>query len=218
MNPLGPIFSQLKFMEECPVGIIENWYLANGNPPEKGFFVECGAGNGLVQTQTSKLEMEGWSGLLIESHDLLFDELRWNRPNIKCIHETIGRSHHWVHFNEVVYDGTVNSEYLGNSRIGYGPFSKLKVSKSLTEVLRENDCPKVIDYMVIDVEDGAEDAMMNFDFGGFDVRFLAVEIKQSQKDKLLPHILAQGYELKHYIPAGPDYLFCKHALSKSPEV
>jgi hypothetical protein len=53
-------------------------YIAN---IENGFYIEVGAGDGIVQSNTKFIEEEyNWSGILIEQ-SLLFTKLKLNRPN-----------------------------------------------------------------------------------------------------------------------------------------
>ena len=47
---------------------------------EKGYFVDCGATNGVLQSQSLRLEQDGWRGLCIEPCWAFVDDLKKNRP------------------------------------------------------------------------------------------------------------------------------------------
>jgi len=194
---------------------VEDYYLKNFEIPREGFFVECGAGNGLIQPNTAFLERKlGWSGILIESHDLLFSELEKNRATgrVQCVHATVGVHDKEVIFDEIHYDGTPHSECLGCSSIVdvKTKFARKKKCKSITSVLREASAPSVIDYCVIDVEYAAADVIHTLDLDAFLIRFLAVELKPEDRYcQAVNYILSKGYLLKRILPIGPDYLFVK---------
>jgi hypothetical protein len=215
MKELGPIFNRLTDVAQCPRGSVEDYYVQNFKAPSKGFFVECGAGNGLIQTNTAYLDRKlGWSGILIESHDLLFSELEKNRSHerVKCVHETVGAHGKEVMFNEIVFDGSAGSQYLGWSAVvdKGGRFAKKKKSKSITAVLQENNAPRVIDYCVIDVESAYDEVVSNLDLDAFHIKLLAVEFKPPGRYcDLVNRILSKGYSLRHIIPEGHDYIFEK---------
>ena len=217
MNALGPIFTRLTHVSQCSAGAIEDFFLKLHPSPEVGFFVECGAGNGLIQSNTSHLETRyGWSGILIESHQLLFEELVKNRKSerAKLVNATVGAPDECVLFKEIVYDGTPHSMYLGWSSIVDDNCSgaQLKITKSLSDVLKESGAPKVIDLLVLDVESSAPLVVEHFDFSEFDIRMLAVEIKpQGKYCACINRILSHGFNLIHVIPDGPDFIFTKQA-------
>ncbi len=215
MNELGPVFGHVKDIGEYSPGIVEGYYLKNFPVRKGGFFVECGAGNGLIQSNSLHLEREhGWSGLLIESHDLLFAELIRHRPGeaVRCVHETVGTSGKAVLFDEIVYDGTPRSEYLGWSSMAKkrGRFSKDKISRSMTEILEQYQAPEFIDFCVIDVESTFAEVIGSLDLNRFKIQVLAAEMSPFwEYQPTVDHILSHGYELRHIIPRGPDYVFVK---------
>jgi len=212
---LGPIFNQLSSLDQCAPGAVEAYYLKHFAVGRNGFFVECGAGNGLVQTNTGHLQRElGWSGLLIESHDLLYSELIKNRvrAGVKCLHETVGPDNGEVLFDEIIYDGSPWSEYLGRSSIvnKQGRFTTRKTARGMSRILREHDAPRIIDYCVIDVEDSAPAVLRTLNLDEFSVKFLAVEMRRvGDYCNAVNSILAKGYSLKHITPDGQDYIFVK---------
>jgi FkbM family methyltransferase len=49
-------------------------------PTKRGFFVEAGAFDGIIQNNTVELEHQGWRGLLIEPVPAIAERCRHNRP------------------------------------------------------------------------------------------------------------------------------------------
>ena len=54
-----------------------------------GFYVECGACNGIAQSNTLLLEQKGWTGLLIEADPRLSQECKWWRPQNIVYHAAL---------------------------------------------------------------------------------------------------------------------------------
>lgn len=50
----------------------------------RGFYIECGANNGIWQSNTKLLNEYGWTGLLVEPNPNIFPELQKNRPSDIC--------------------------------------------------------------------------------------------------------------------------------------
>ena len=48
---------------------------------EDGFFIECGANDGITQSYTYELEKRNWSGILVEPSIIAFDKCVNNRSN-----------------------------------------------------------------------------------------------------------------------------------------
>jgi len=66
-----------------PSEVIKNTYFSGKN---SGFFVECGANNGLNGSDSLGLEQMGWKGVNIEAQTSLYNELIKYRPNAINLH------------------------------------------------------------------------------------------------------------------------------------
>jgi FkbM family methyltransferase len=99
--------------------IYETFFIGVNN----GFFIECGAFDGLIESTCKFFEDSlGWTGINIEPVPTLFDKLKHNRPNCanlnlalsdkNCIAEFI----HTVHSNKDYGCGsiTLSEEYKNN--------------------------------------------------------------------------------------------------------
>lgn len=120
-----------------------------------GFFVDIGAGNGVMLSNTWAMEKElRWEGICIEPHDELYVELQTNRSCITC--------------NQVVmdYNGEVDFHQLKNTSGFSAYFSSIsppsisdnvsivkKPCSTLFTILEKMRCPTLIHYLSIDTED-----------------------------------------------------------------
>ena len=84
---------------------------------EQGFYIECGAANGIFQSNTFLLEQAGWTGILIEADPALVNSCRKHREN-NIIHNA----------------ALVSSEY--DKTTIEGVFSKY-FSKDISELLKK---------------------------------------------------------------------------------
>lgn len=61
------------------------WVSIYGNLPDKGVFVDVGAGpNGIQGSNTYYFEQNGWEGLCIDADPRNWEELKKNRKNVFC--------------------------------------------------------------------------------------------------------------------------------------
>ena len=194
----------------------ENFYIKHMGKtmPKKGFFFECGAHDGKHMSTTFGLEKEyGWDGILVEAHSGLFKLLKKNARSAICVNECIGLSGQKVFFKEN-YEG-----HVGHSQIVQKENTPTEMrgnlierkSKSIEEILSENNAPRQIDYMVIDVEEGYENAIMGIDFEKRNIIFLCLEIHGNPKD-LINYICDKGYTVARIFgqpPGSRDFVFVK---------
>ena len=203
----------------------ENFYIKHMGKtmPKKGFFFECGAHNGKHMSTTFGLEKEyGWDGILVEAHSGLFELLKKNDRSAICVNECIGLSGQKVFFKEN-YKG-----HVGNSQIVQKENEPTEMqdnlierkSKSIEEILSENNAPRQIDYMVIDVEEGYENAIMGIDFEKRNIIFLCIEMHRNP-EYLINYICYKGYTVAHIFGqplkdrnvgagTGRDFVFIKN--------
>jgi len=64
------------------------WQLFKNQP--KGFYVDVGAWNGMLFSNTYSFELAGWEGLCVEAHPHFFNQLQKNRPNATNINAAVG--------------------------------------------------------------------------------------------------------------------------------
>jgi len=145
-----------------------------------GYFVEIGASDGVVFSNTCLLEKEfGWSGILAEPARLWHDALRQNRRcsiDTRCVWSSSGEH---LEFRET-QDGGLSTIAVFSAADRHAPARECGrnypvETVSLLDLLRCHGAPATIDYLSVDTE-GSELAILEgFDFSSHDIRIITVE-------------------------------------------
>lgn len=173
--------------------------------PDAGVFLEIGANDGYIQSNTYHLETwRGWRGILIEPVPRLFDFCQRIRPRAQCFNVACVAD---PATTEVELDDTDLTTMTIGEADGADdrPSSGRRVvAKALTlSAVIDQSTFDSIDFMSIDVE-GAEMAVL----GGLDLdrhlpSYLLVETKHPERiDELLGDRMARMDQLSHH-----DYLW-----------
>ncbi len=158
------------------------WVLEQTGHKRDGFFVEFGATDGVLLSNTWLLEADyGWRGICAEPNPQFFAKLRANRnctlaPD--CIMGQSGQSVEFILANE--FGGAADfADYDSHAskRAAFrqnGEVITLQ-SISLDDFLKKYDAPRCIDYLSIDTEGSEYDILRTFPFEDWDIRLLTVE-------------------------------------------
>ena len=175
--------------------------LANTNYKMGGYFVEFGATNGILLSNSFLLERKyGWTGILAEPGRVWTAELLSNRPNSKisthCVWE---RSNQILSFNETQDPEKSTISIFRNKKIGYSRFRKVNhyevKTVSLMDLLIENNAPEYIDYLSIDTEGSELRILQAFDFSKFSFGIISIEHNFREDRKLIFNLLTNaGYK------------------------
>jgi FkbM family methyltransferase len=183
---------------------------------QPGYFVEAGAADGVMYSNTVRLAECGWTGVLIEPHVGLFEELCRNRPESKCfscVLDSVEKEvDFWVRGGYI--SGTVapetdqalprNSQRLRKAR------QKQQVKRLPTQpldaVLDVVGAPRVIDYLSLDTEGSEYRILKNFPFARYTFKLAGIERPKLELRALLA---SNGYRV---IREDPNYdVFFAHA-------
>jgi FkbM family methyltransferase len=167
---------------------------------DKGFFVEFGATDGKILSNTLMLERYfDWTGILAEPAVYWHQKLKENR---NCI---IDKSCIWkesdlmIKFKQVEEkEFSTISHYTAkdsNSRNRVNGSEYLVRTKTLRDLLISNKAPKIIDYLSIDTE-GSEFEIINaFNFNEFNFRVITCEHNYTKNRDLIYKLLcSNGYK------------------------
>ncbi|MEO8332084.1 MAG: FkbM family methyltransferase [Gallionella sp.] len=158
------------------------WALEKSGYKRGGFFVEFGATDGVLLSNTWLLEKEfGWHGICAEPNPKFFSALEKNRSCTlvrDCIAGETGRN---VEFVLADAFGTmkeyVDSDMHRERRSAYqesGKVLELKTT-SLNDLLERCGAPRDIDYISVDTEGSELEILQTFSFERWNVRLFTIE-------------------------------------------
>jgi FkbM family methyltransferase len=161
---------------------------------KNGFFIECGANNGIAQSNTLYYERNlEWRGLLIEPNYNLFKQCIINRPssiveNYALVSKNYEKS--TIRGNFKCREGTLTSMIVDKSDY-FDPHLEYERSKknkneiievnaiTLTELLVKHNI-KQIDFFSLDVEGYEIDVLNGLDFSIFRPKFILIETENRE--------------------------------------
>ena len=138
-----------------------------------GFFIECGANDGVDQSNTWYFEKYlNWNGILIEPLKKQFIELKKNRSQTN-------------HFYNVALcaSNNINSIEITQNDLESGRPNKFDKEKkisnfdtmTLTKILDEISAPNLIDFFSLDVEGFEDQVIQGINFNKYNFKFLLIE-------------------------------------------
>jgi FkbM family methyltransferase len=177
------------------------WVLERTGYKRGGFFVEFGATDGVLLSNTWLLEKEfGWNGICTEPNPKFFAKLKKNRYctlSDQCISGETGKVVDFVFAD--AFGGSLEyadadmhkdkrSAYIKSSQV-----AKLKTI-SLHDFLLQKGAPYDIDYISIDTEGSELEILAAFPFSKWNVKYLTVEHNFTQQRIMIKQLLESvGY-------------------------
>lgn len=180
------------------------WVLEKLNYKRNGFFVEFGATDGVLLSNTWLLEKAfNWSGICIEPNPKLFNQLTQNRSctcSNDCIAGLDGDEREFILAD--AYGTFVNYEDCDQhkgKRMPYRLADKVihVKTKTLNTILAELNAPNNIDYLSIDTEGSELEILENFDFKKWNIKLLTVEHNHQRENrkKIRELLKAHNYQV-----------------------
>ena len=161
------------------------------NGKKHGFFLDIGANDGLIHSNSYKLEQRfKWAGICVEANPDIFKKLKSNRRAM-CINACLADKTGEVYFR---MDGEFGEVVSKNNRIE----SDIKLdSVPLEKVLKDNNAPYSIDYLSIDIEGSEEIVLRGFPFHIYTFKSITIE---RPSDMIRDLLKENGYLLIKEIP------------------
>jgi FkbM family methyltransferase len=171
-----------------------------GSPP--GFFVEVGAYDGVVLSNTYFLETIGWKGLLVEPDPGKAACCRMNRPKARVFECAAVASDAMpeISFNVVdggeVYSAAGELTEFQRKRLDDWGLKARRITvpgKTLDAMLTEAGAPGV-DFVSIDVEGGEADILRGFNMTRWRPRVVMIEVNSLLRSREVRDVFRQhGY-------------------------
>jgi FkbM family methyltransferase len=186
-----------------------------------GFFLEAGANDGLLFSNTAYLERYcGWRGILVEAIPHKFVECVRNRPGSIVEHCALVPPGFRADFVEMRYENLMSfapgiadintieqvhygSRYLLGSERRLSDYRFLAPAMTLASILRKHRVQNV-DFMVLDIEGAELDALRGLDFSACRVDRILIEARNVQA--VVEFLAARGFEDCRRL-TDLDYLF-----------
>ena len=179
-----------------------------------GFYIECGANDGVNQSNTWYFEKQlGWKGLLIEPVYEVYVELKKNRDRKNFfINKALKSFNYKKKYSYLKLDlndslSTRSTEDNIKTRI------KIKVkTQNLNSILNKIKAPKVIDFFSLDVEGDEIEVLKGINFKRYRFKYILIETYYLNKIKIFFH--KHGYKYVKKMSARNDHLFKSFRTSK----
>jgi FkbM family methyltransferase len=172
------------------------------NNKRDGFFVEIGASDGIVFSNTYLLEkFFNWKGICVEPIPNRYESLCKNRPNSVCFDNAVYN----VSNTQVIFDIANNFDLLSGisqnidchvQAVNANKSQIIVTTISLNDLLEKSNAPAFMEYLSLDTEGSELEILKSLDFqkytfGLIDVEHNHVEPRRSQIKELLT---SNGYE------------------------
>ncbi|WOI53608.1 FkbM family methyltransferase [Parvularcula sp. LCG005] len=183
----------------------ELWVLEMLKQKESGFFVEFGATDGHLLSNTYILEkLYNWSGILAEPNPVFHSRLAENRSCIvahDCIGNSTGDTVNFVFADE--YGGMADhqdSDRHGEKRRAFSAIKKNRAilqTISLHDFLLKHNAPHNIDYISVDTEGSEFDILKDFPFHLWNIHLWTIEHNYTEmRDEIYDLLTKHGYSRK----------------------
>jgi FkbM family methyltransferase len=161
-----------------------------------GFFIEIGAYDGVLYSNTYLLERDyGWKGICVEPIPERFEKLVLNRPNSICSDNAVYNESNL----EVVFDIAHNEEMLSGisdtidrhkAAVDINKTQIIVKTISFNDLLERCNAPSFIDYLSLDTEGSELEIlkslnMQKYCFGLIHIEHNGVEPKRTEIRQLL---------------------------------
>ena len=159
---------------------------------ENGFFIECGANDGVDQSNTWYFEKNlNWSGILVEPLKKQFWELKKNRSKKnKFFNLALCSSE-----NEntlLIEDDDLKSKSCIENNKKINSNIKSVNSITLTRILDEISAPNLIDFFSLDVEGFEDQVIKGINFNKYNFKYFLIE---TENDEVINFLTNKNYIL-----------------------
>lgn len=212
MNPINFEKKHVNKFRNLPHGeqdLVREFF---GNKP-CGFYVDLGANEPIIESQTFHLEKLGWSGLLIEPLPHYTSLLKEHRTGKVIEYACSSKDNHGKILDIVVAGGhsTLNTNPIA---IGTKSNETIKVTcKTLDSILEDNNVPVGFEFISIDIEGHEMEMFKGFNLNYWKPKLVLLEDHVINHEKH-NHMTKNGYQVilrtglnSWYVPVTENYTF-----------
>lgn len=164
------------------------------NNKKDGFYVDVGANEPIIESQTYHLERLGWKGLLLEPLPYYCDLLNQQRTGKIIRYACSSPENHGKVLKLIVAGG---HSTLNNDPIAIGTHSNETIDvtcRTLDSLLEENDVPIGFDFISIDIEGHEMEMFKGFTLNMWKPKLVLLEDHVINHEKH-EHMISNGYQL-----------------------
>ena len=167
---------------------------------DNGFYIECGANDGVDQSNTWYFEkFKNWHGFLIEAHPETFNELKKNRSKKNILINKFVVANNYK--SKII---NISDNDLMSKISNFKKESFLTQTMTLTDILKKNNAPKLIDLFSLDVEGYEFNVLEGIDFNDYKFKYFLIETNNF--NKLNNYLIAKKYKFTDKF-SNHDFLF-----------
>lgn len=200
-NALGFLGHCLAHLGGSKANLLQDLYVTYKlGERRNGYFVEFGAADGVLFSNTFRLEKSlGWTGILAEPYPRWREPLRANRAariDHRCVWSESGRRLEFVAAHRHPELSSLGAfaggdQYAASRRVD----AEVVVvdTVSLNDLLAEHGAPTTIEYLSVDTEGSELDILRAFDFDRYRVAIVTVEHNHKAEAREGLHRLLTGH-------------------------
>ena len=148
------------------------------NDQQSGFYLDIGSNDPIQYSNTFKLYLAGWNGLLVDGNPSLINKAKNIRKKDICIHALVSNENRTMDF--YISDGNLFSSIdSGHAALGSDDKKLEKIelqTQTLDEIIEKNAPPnQVIDLLSIDVEGHDFSALQSISLRKYRPRMIIIE-------------------------------------------
>jgi len=153
---------------------------------KNGFYIDCGANDGVNQSTTWYFEKYlNWHGVLIEPVPEVYNELKNNRNNNNYFYNYALVSKNYNQ-QEINFNYNNKDSLQAKKNLGSGPLKKNEKiitvkCKTLENILDNIKIPKLIDFFSLDVEGYEFEVLEGINFNSVKFKYILVETEFPKK-------------------------------------
>jgi FkbM family methyltransferase len=172
------------------------------NNKTDGFFIEIGASDGILFSNTYLLEKKyNWKGICVEPLPEKFKLLCDNRPNSLCYNKPVYNESN----KKVIFDIAHNFDLLSgittnidchSNQVNENKTQIELTTISLNDLLEQSNAPRFIDYLSLDTEGSEFEILKSLDFNKYTFGLIDVEHNfiEPRRTNIKDLLTSNGYD------------------------